>query len=209
MPWRMAVRRARGLRLRRPSHQDGRELSVSIDAANNCSLEDKPVECTQVAEVIKRAYPTSKPRVDICLDKEARYEAAVEVMNSVSAAGFTVGSFDCGTHRRLSHAALRRAVPRHQRRQGRSASPWPTCARCSEGAAATPTSHPAEQRQRGVHRRAGAAGEHAERIRAAVAKQARRRRHGRSSSPAGHRGIITGNALAKIATDPSRDCWWP
>lgn len=71
------------------------ELSVTIDAANNCALEDKPVQCKQVADVIKTRYPTSKPRVDICLDKQARYEAAVEVMNSVSAAGFAVGNFDC------------------------------------------------------------------------------------------------------------------
>ncbi len=72
------------------------ELAVSIDAANNCSLENAPVQCERVAEVIKTRYPTSKPRVDICLDKQARYEAAVEVMNSVSAAGLTVGNFDCG-----------------------------------------------------------------------------------------------------------------
>ena len=72
------------------------ELSVSIDAANNCALESQPVPCKQVADVIKTRYPTSKPRVDICLDKQARYEAAVEVMNSVSAAGLTVGNFDCG-----------------------------------------------------------------------------------------------------------------
>ncbi len=72
------------------------ELAVSIDAANNCSLEDTPVQCERVAEVIKTRYPTSRPRVDICLDKQARYEAAVEVMNSVSAAGFAVGSFECG-----------------------------------------------------------------------------------------------------------------
>jgi biopolymer transport protein ExbD len=71
-------------------------LSVSIDAANNCSLDDEPVQCRQIAAVIKSRYPTSKPRVDICLDKQTRYEAAVEVMNSVSAAGFTVGNFDCG-----------------------------------------------------------------------------------------------------------------
>jgi biopolymer transport protein ExbD len=71
-------------------------LAVSIDADNNCALEARPVACKQVAAVIKTRYPTSKPRVDICLDKQARYEAAVEVMNSVSAAGFTVGSFECG-----------------------------------------------------------------------------------------------------------------
>lgn len=71
-------------------------LAVSIDAANNCSLEDTPVQCERVAEIIKTRHPTSKPRVDICLDKQARYEAAVEVMNSVSAAGLTVGNFDCG-----------------------------------------------------------------------------------------------------------------
>jgi len=71
------------------------QLSVSIDAANNCSLENQPLQCELVADVIKTRYPTSKPRVDICMDKQARYEAAVEVMNSVSAAGFTVGSFDC------------------------------------------------------------------------------------------------------------------
>lgn len=71
------------------------ELSVSIDAANNCSLEGTAVQCKQIAAVIKTRYPTSKPRVDICMDKDSRYEAAVEVMNSVSAAGLTVGSFDC------------------------------------------------------------------------------------------------------------------
>ncbi len=72
------------------------ELSVSIDAANNCALEGAPVQCEQLAEVIKARYPTSKPRIDICLDKQARYEAAVEVMNSVSAAGLPVGNFECG-----------------------------------------------------------------------------------------------------------------
>lgn len=71
------------------------ELSIAIDADNACRLEGKPVECAQVAAVIKTRYPTSTPRVDICLDRQARYEAAVEVMNSVSAAGFPVGNFDC------------------------------------------------------------------------------------------------------------------
>ena len=71
-------------------------LRVSIDANNNCSLEDRSVDCTQVASVIQSRYSTSKPRVDICLDKQTRYEAATEVMQSVTAAGFTVGSFDCG-----------------------------------------------------------------------------------------------------------------
>jgi len=70
-------------------------LSISIDADNNCTLEKTRVECRRVAAVIKTRYPTSKPRVDICLDKQARYEAAVEVMNSISAAGFPVGNFDC------------------------------------------------------------------------------------------------------------------
>jgi biopolymer transport protein ExbD len=72
-----------------------RELSISIDASNNCTLEKTPIECRQAAAVIKTRYPTSKPRIDICLDKQARYEAAVEVMNAVSAAGFEVGTFDC------------------------------------------------------------------------------------------------------------------
>jgi biopolymer transport protein ExbD len=71
-------------------------LRISIDAANNCSLESKAVECGQVATVIRARYPTSKPRVDICLDKQTRFEAATEVMQSVEAAGFKVGSFDCG-----------------------------------------------------------------------------------------------------------------
>jgi biopolymer transport protein ExbD len=70
-------------------------LSVSIDANNDCTLEKTRVECRQVAAVIRARYPTSKPRVDICLDKEARYEAAVEVMNSISAAGFAVGTLEC------------------------------------------------------------------------------------------------------------------
>ena len=71
-------------------------LQVSIDADNNCSLENKAVDCAQVANVIQGRYPTSKPRVDICLDQQTRYEAATEVMQSVTTAGFTVGSFDCG-----------------------------------------------------------------------------------------------------------------
>jgi biopolymer transport protein ExbD len=70
-------------------------LQVSIDAANNCALEDKPVECREVAAAIHARYPTSKPRVDICLDKRTRFEAATEVMRSIEAAGFEVGSFDC------------------------------------------------------------------------------------------------------------------
>jgi len=71
------------------------ELSISIDANNDCTLEKARIECRRVAAVIRARYPTSKPRVDICLDKNARYEAAVEVMNSVNAAGFAIGTFDC------------------------------------------------------------------------------------------------------------------
>jgi len=71
-------------------------LLVSIDAGNNCSLEAKPVECASVASTIRARYPTSKPRVDICLARETRYEAAAEVMKSVTDAGFAVGSVDCG-----------------------------------------------------------------------------------------------------------------
>jgi len=74
---------------------DVTELSVAIDANNDCTLGTTRIVCRQVAAVIKTRYPTSKPRVDICLDKAARYEAAVEVMNSVAAAGFPVGNFDC------------------------------------------------------------------------------------------------------------------
>jgi biopolymer transport protein ExbD len=71
-------------------------LQVTIDAANNCVLDSKPVECREVATVIHARYPTSKPRVDICLDKQTRFEAATEVMQSIEAAGFKVGNFDCG-----------------------------------------------------------------------------------------------------------------
>jgi biopolymer transport protein ExbD len=71
-------------------------LQVSIDAANNCELEGKPVECHEVAAAIQASYPTSKPRVDVCLDKRSRFEAATEVMQSIEAAGFKIGSFDCG-----------------------------------------------------------------------------------------------------------------
>jgi biopolymer transport protein ExbD len=71
-------------------------LSVAIDAENNCSLENARVDCAQVASIIKSRYPTSKPRVDLCLHRQTRYEAAVEVMNSVTEAGFTVGRFACG-----------------------------------------------------------------------------------------------------------------
>ena len=70
-------------------------LVVSIDAGNNCSLENKPLDCVDVAKVIQARYPTSKPRVDVCLAKETRFEAAMEVMDSVSGAGFTVGTFEC------------------------------------------------------------------------------------------------------------------
>ena len=72
-------------------------LLISIDAHNNCSLENKSVACGAVAAAIRAQYPTSKPRVDICLDKQTRYEAAAEVMKSVSDAGFAVGNFHCGT----------------------------------------------------------------------------------------------------------------
>jgi biopolymer transport protein ExbD len=72
-------------------------LQVSIDAGNNCSLEDQAVECREVAASIRARYPTSKPRVDICLDKQARFEAATEVMQSIEAAGFKLGSFDCAS----------------------------------------------------------------------------------------------------------------
>jgi biopolymer transport protein ExbD len=71
------------------------ELAVTIDANNNCTLEAKSVACAEVANAIHARYPTSTPRVDICLDKGTRYEAALEVMNSVTAAGLVVGSFDC------------------------------------------------------------------------------------------------------------------
>ena len=71
------------------------QLSISVDENNECTLEKARVDCNQVATVIKTRYPTSTPRVDICLDKNARYEAAVEIMNSVGAAGFPVGAFKC------------------------------------------------------------------------------------------------------------------
>ncbi|HEX6397579.1 MAG TPA: biopolymer transporter ExbD [Steroidobacteraceae bacterium] len=78
-----------------PPPREVSQLSISIDANNDCTLEKTRIECRQVAAVIRTRYPTSKPRVDICLDKRARYEAAVEVMNSVGAAGFPVGDFKC------------------------------------------------------------------------------------------------------------------
>ena len=71
-------------------------LLVSIDANNNCSLENQSIECSAVAVAIRARYPTSTPRVDICLDKQSRYEAAAEVMKSVSDAGLRVGDFHCG-----------------------------------------------------------------------------------------------------------------
>jgi len=73
------------------------EMRVSIDAANNCSMEGKPLDCLDVAAAIKARYPTSTPRVDICLDKATRFEAATEVMRSVEAAGFPVGTLDCSS----------------------------------------------------------------------------------------------------------------
>jgi biopolymer transport protein ExbD len=71
------------------------QLAVTIDANNDCQLEAARVECAQVASVIKSRYPTSTPRVDVCLDKGTRYEAALEVMNSLSAAGLVLGKFGC------------------------------------------------------------------------------------------------------------------
>ena len=62
----------------------------------NCSLENKSIECSGVAVAIRAQFPISKPRVDICLDKQSRYEAAAEVMKSVSDAGFALGNFHCG-----------------------------------------------------------------------------------------------------------------
>lgn len=44
-----------------------------------------------------RAVSDLEARVDICLDKQSRYQAAAEVMKSVSDAGFAVGNFHCGT----------------------------------------------------------------------------------------------------------------
>ena len=70
-------------------------LEVSIDAANNCSMSAKAVDCRDVANLIHAQYPTSKPRVDICLDRQTRFEAAAEVMKSVADAGFAVGTLDC------------------------------------------------------------------------------------------------------------------
>ena len=63
----------------------------------NCLLENKSIEYSGVAAAIRAQYPTSNPRVDICLDKQSRYEAAAEIMKSVGAAGFAVGNFPCGT----------------------------------------------------------------------------------------------------------------
>jgi len=71
------------------------QLEVSIDAANNCSLENTPVVCQQVAAVIQTRYPTSKPRIFICVDKQTRAEAALEVLNSINAAGFPPADFRC------------------------------------------------------------------------------------------------------------------
>ena len=73
------------------------QMRVSIDAANNCFMDDRPVDCAGVAAAIKAQYPTSSPRVDICLAKETRFEAAAEVMQSVEAAGFAVGTMNCPT----------------------------------------------------------------------------------------------------------------
>jgi biopolymer transport protein ExbD len=70
-------------------------LLVTIDAQNNCTMESAPVDCNGVAAVIRTRYPTSRPRIDICLAKETRYEAALEVMNSVTDAGFPVGMVEC------------------------------------------------------------------------------------------------------------------
>jgi biopolymer transport protein ExbD len=71
------------------------EMRVTIDGANDCFMEEKPIACQDVAAAIKAKYPTSTPRVDICLAKETRFEAATEVMQSVEAAGFPVGTLDC------------------------------------------------------------------------------------------------------------------
>jgi biopolymer transport protein ExbD len=69
---------------------------VSIDANNDCSMAGRAVECRNVAAVIRAKYPTSHPRVDLCVDKTSRYEASAEVMKSVTDGGLTVGNFACG-----------------------------------------------------------------------------------------------------------------
>jgi biopolymer transport protein ExbD len=79
-----------------PTAREVTQLEVSIDATNNCSLENKPVACQQVAAAIKARYPTSKPRIFICVDKQTRAEAALEVLNSINAAGFPAADFQCG-----------------------------------------------------------------------------------------------------------------
>jgi biopolymer transport protein ExbD len=78
-----------------PAPRAVQALRVSIDAGNNCTLEHKAVECREVAAAIRARYPASNPRVDICLDKQTRFEAATEVMQSIEAAGFKLGSFEC------------------------------------------------------------------------------------------------------------------
>jgi biopolymer transport protein ExbD len=68
---------------------------VNIDANNDCSMAGAAVECRNVAAVVHAKYPTSHPRVDLCVDKTSRYEASAEVMKSVTDGGLTVGNFDC------------------------------------------------------------------------------------------------------------------
>jgi len=71
------------------------EIVVDIKADNSCKLEEAAVDCADVGKTILGKYPTSKPRVDICLEKEARYEAALEVLDSLSRSGLTSGTLDC------------------------------------------------------------------------------------------------------------------
>jgi biopolymer transport protein ExbD len=72
------------------------EVTLTIDAENSCALGGKPIECRAAAAAIREAHPGSTPRVDICMHAGTRYEAAVEVMQSLSEAGLETGALDCG-----------------------------------------------------------------------------------------------------------------
>lgn len=71
------------------------EVTIHIDANNACALSGKPIECRDAAAVIRAAHPGSNPRVDVCMHADTRYEAAVEVMQSLSEAGLEAGTLDC------------------------------------------------------------------------------------------------------------------
>jgi len=71
------------------------ELVITAKLDSSCRLDNKPVACMDVGTLIRGWFPTSKPRVDICMEPESRFELALEIIASLEKAGLTVGDMVC------------------------------------------------------------------------------------------------------------------